>query len=680
MYRIEQESTENIFKIVFRSTRARSTLQPRLILLWTLTVNFLCLERTGRLFLFGAEGTFLSFLLPIPRRKSHRIPPSFIMDASSFYDTLLASIGAPRSKTSKNNEEKPAPAKPVNKAVPIVKPPPPAPEPSTSTDTATIRKPEPITTSVATATPIPAPRQALQPQSGTSTNRPIEVKPEVKNEAVKPIEPPSQPHKSVVEISKATIEKTQTAQFKPSSGGPTTTNLRGNAPSFVPTTTQAPTALSKSSTALEEELRSRLLASRKRKAVSDLPRPPPQPQSKRPPRGSPVFTAVPLANNSPVTEDPNHSFSEKHVISISSSPIEPSSPARAPVPAGKLALPPKPAQRDGFRLRIKLPLSTASSGFITMETDKLPLSTPLSAILDLFNRRTADDHLYFASPSTLPDTPDVISNDPDVETEAGQRFYRFPPKGVARPDVGSARLAPCWDSKGGNIRATLEDVAIVSGAEVVECEIRSEPRRYVAPGPSGTENKRTGFVEDEEMDGYGGDQEQNTAVDTQNWQNHANHSPVVDPNVQGFFDPFAFIQPPLPVPLPQPWLQPWAWSAAAAAINWIPDAQGQPQPQGHENTEHEAPRWIPGHKDYTEAGWMFGFGQNDAGAQGGQSVEHDHRGSVGQQQVGQLASPLSIPRGPRKKSHDHKKKMSKGEKKKAQRGADTSKVLAGRGN
>jgi hypothetical protein len=599
------------------------------------------------------------------------------MDASSFYDTLLASIGAPRSKTSKDREEKPVAPKPVNKAVPIVKPPP-ATRPSSSADTATVRKPTPITASVATATPIPAPRQALQPRTGTSTNSPVQVKREVKNEVVEPKEPPSQAHKSVAEILKVKIEKTETVPSTPSNG-PTATNLRGNAPSFVPTTTQAPTASLKSSTALEEELRSRLLASRKRKAASDLPRPPPPPQSKRPPRGSPVFTAVPLASNSPVTEDPNNSFSERNVISISSSPIEPSSPVRALVPAGKLALPPKPAQRDGFRLRIKLPLSTASSGFITMETDKLPLSTPLSAILDLFNRRTADDHLYFASPSTLPDTPDVVSNDPDVELEAGQRFYRFPPKGVARPDVGSARLAPCWDSKGGNIRATLEDVAIVSGAEVVECEIRSEPRRYGAPGPSGTENKRSGFVEEEEMDGYGGEQEQNTAVDNQNWQNHANHSPVVDQNVQGFFDPFAFIQPPLPVPLPQPWLQPWAWSAAAAAINWMPDAQGQPQPQGNENPE-EAPRWIPGHKDYTEAGWMFGFGQNDAGAQGGQPLEHEHRGSVGQQQVGQLASPLNIPRGPRKKSHDHKKKMSKGEKKKAQRGADTSKVLAGRGN
>jgi uncharacterized membrane protein YgcG len=356
--------------------------------------------------------------------------------------------------------------------------------------------------------------------------------------------------------------------------------------------------VSKTSATLEAELRAKLLASTKKRKASVPPRPAPPLPAKRPPRGSPVFTAVPLSNT-PSAEElaRKQSFSQSPVSK--SFPAEPISPLSQP--HGKLALPPKPPQREGFRLRVKLPFPYSTSSFVTVETEKLALTTPISAILDLFNRRSPQDHLYFASISPQPvadcpdDTPDATSEDGvglglGIAADNGQRFYRDPPRNLGTGgwrDAAPSRGGPNWDPNVGNLRSTLEDVATVHGAGVVDCEIRSDPRPRSA-GTAGTE--KNGYFEEEE-EGWEGEGEEwvSPAMEQGHWECH-------DPSY-----------------LQQQWSLQWpgAFPNPIMSMTWMDPAYQQPLADPE---PEPAQRWIPGHQDYDNAGWKFGFPKKDEDA------------------------------------------------------------------
>jgi hypothetical protein len=363
---------------------------------------------------------------------------------------------------------------------------------------------------------------------------------------------------------------------------------------------QAPPA-PKTSAALEAELRAKLLASTKKRKASAPPRPAPPPPAKRPPRGSPVFTAVvPLSNAASPEEHPRK-------LSVTHSPVSKSFPAELTPPLtqphGKLALPPKPPQRDGFRLRIRLPFPYSASSFITVETEKLALTTPISAILDLFNRRSPDDHLYFASPSPQPvadgpnDTPGEGAG-VGIGADNGQRFYRDPPRNMGTGgwrDAAPSRGGPNWDPNVGNLRSTLEDVATVFGAEVVDCEIRSDPRPRSAhrSGTAGTD--KNGYFEEEEEEGWEGERER----EGEEWV-----SPTMEQGRWDYNDP-SYIQ-------QQQWPLPWAgaFPNPMAPMPWMMPDNSFQQHMAEPGPE-PAQRWIPGHQDYDNAGWRFGFPKDE---------------------------------------------------------------------
>ncbi|KAI5840950.1 hypothetical protein BZA05DRAFT_413604 [Tricharina praecox] len=367
----------------------------------------------------------------------------------------------------------------------------------------------------------------------------------------------------------------------------------------------------KSLTQLEAELRARLLASTKKRKAQGASRPPSLPPSKRPPRGSPVFTAVPLTSRSSGEEalpkQPN----------VPQSPVSPFVPAQetptVSQPHGKLALPPKPPQRDGFKLRIKLPFAFAGSSSITLETDKLPLTTPISAILDLFNRRSPLDHLYFAPPSPRDEPhPEPTRSDADEEgvvglgiaIDSGQRFYRDPPRNMGVGgwrDPAPSRGGPNWDPGVGNLRATLEDVATVFGAEMVECEIRCDPRPKSSHRRGSGGGSGSAAVDSKQADYYEED-------DDEKWQEAKPEDEWVSPAVeQGQWDYNMYVAP-------------GSWDAAmftamSIPMDWIPGIPGIAAYQQHRTPQEPdlepAQRWIPGHQDYNDAGWRFGFGRND---------------------------------------------------------------------
>ncbi|KAF8541697.1 hypothetical protein BDD12DRAFT_828391 [Trichophaea hybrida] len=479
------------------------------------------------------------------------------MDADSFYDRLLASIVPTRTGRIHENAQK-------------------------------ISLPK-------SSLPAPPAETVVAPQPISVSTPPNAQHTDVSTESLKAVLPIEEPAKWKEKEDEQTKEDSVTLV---DSVGVNPTTLRGNAKPYVPTSALAPT-VPKNSATLEAELRSLLLASKKRKASGPPPRPPPLPPSKRPPRGSPVFTAVTLAGSQPSPEEPTLKAALTQSPVSTSLPSSEASPQTLHPPHGKLALPPKPPQRDGFRLRVKLPFPFGASSSIMVETEKLPLCTPISAILDLFNRRAAQDHLYFASTSTHPDPPDTPDTGSEeavglgLDLDAGQRFYRDQPnRSSGRRDAPAARGGPGWDANARNLRATLEDVATVAGAEVVECEIRSDPRVSHRPGTSGTEKKRNGYFEEEGNDGW--QEVDNGGEDS--W--HV--SPAMEQGPWGYYHESSYLQP------QQQWGFPWQ-----AAMNWIPEPKfHQPIPLPVE-VEPEAQRWIPGHKDYDAAGWMYGFVPQD---------------------------------------------------------------------
>lgn len=601
------------------------------------------------------------------------------MDADSFYDTLLASISMGPARTKQEDPPPPLPPTP---------PPPPA-------------QPRQIKASFQPHESPPVRRIDYSKVLDRLAKEELQVGPSVESEEIKrkesstPSTPvgfkqkPAAPVASVGAKQKiatlstpvGTIQKSAAPSIpvgaKQKSTTPSTPGsalLRGNAPVYVPkASATAPASVLpspastpvKNSTTLEAELRARLLASKKRKASAPPPRPPPLAPSKRPPRGSPVFTTIPLATTHSLPEDhvsepsPFSSFSQSPVNAL---PLFDTPPAQSH-PQGKLALPPKPPQRDGFRLSIKLPFHLSPFSLTTVETEKFPLSTPISAILDLFNRHSAHDHLYFATPSPRPDmsdphdTPgpkDEVVLGLDTGIAVGQRFYRDPPRNNDR------RSGPGWDTNAGNLRATLEDVATVAGAEVVECEIRSDPPPH-AHRPATADKNSTGYLEEDggEKCWAGGE---HTAED--GW----NVSPVVEQGGWDYHDPAYLQNHHQHHQQQQQWGIPWqapTYPVVPPPI-WIPDPAFLLQQPLSTETEPEAQRWIPGHKDYDNAGWIYGFNGH------GQSKEeptHPHQPpsvhSSRRDSIIEPLAPMTVPgpipvsQGPRPHNAPDGKKQKK---------------------
>jgi hypothetical protein len=349
---------------------------------------------------------------------------------------------------------------------------------------------------------------------------------------------------------------------------------------------------------LEAELRARLLAAKKPKPlVLHTP-------AKRPPRGSPVFTAVPLS----AVE-----------ISSSSAPTPAQTPVTAPIMfegmsqvQGRLRLPPRPPQREGFRLRVKLPFNISPLAHMVVETEKMALYTPISAVLDLFNRRSPHDYLYFPSahPPLSGDTVDGGVEQLETQQDRGQRFYRDPPKSVEKAgwrEVAAARGGTTWDANTGNLRATLEDVATVAGAVVVDCEIRNEPKPVPAHSPDAdlADNKINSHHEEEEV--WHGEE-----AEEQDWDGSPGteqgewsyNDPAYSPNSWMWPGMFPFAAPwfsgggfPMQMPAAEP-------NSAAATT---PTSPIFPATTSEVKLDGQVPRWIPGHEDYDKARHKFGF-------------------------------------------------------------------------
>ncbi|KAI5778433.1 hypothetical protein EDC01DRAFT_674275 [Geopyxis carbonaria] len=530
-----------------------------------------------------------------------------MMDAESFYDKLLASLGQTSPTCDPVNASKSATAEPEATSTA----PPPQPEPSVPSPSLE-KEPSPPNQAkfakVLTETPtVLSPEAAVfipaadaQPKPVTSVPVEVETLPSTAKETAS-----QQPEQSTTD-SKSISSKKEAAPA------------------------------SKSSATLEAELRAKLLASsKKRKFTTQDSRTPTSQPKPRPLRGSPVFTAVQLSTSiSPVSPNPTRADN------VFNSP-PPTKHEQQALPNGKLSLPPKPQlslppkppRREGFRLRLRMPFSTSSSRYITLETERLPLSTPISAILDLFGRRAPPDHLYFpSSHSSQSAADDSPGTEAEFQGPTGQRFYRDPPRGAEQlagwRQLAAARSAASCDANTvGNLRATLEDVSTVAHADIVECEIRcGMPTRH----PSDSDNV---YAHDSEMaEAWDEDQDGGDGEEEGDW----GHSPELEqgewtgdmygqnPQQQQWQFPFNPQATPHQIafpPMPTPWMQPEFPMPTAGPL---PDGEGDVQ------------RWIPGHRDYDNAGWMFGM----------HNVESPHQHMEQQQPLPPPPQPLPLPPPP----------------------------------
>lgn len=410
-------------------------------------------------------------------------------------------------------------------------------------------------------------------------------------------------------------------------------------------------------------------------------------------------SAVNIHKNPP-TQDPGPT----RVINRSYSPIEISSDedggGTQPHPPLSVnsksnALPPflpkRPPPREGFKLRITVPLPTNPSESIVLRTEKLPLSTPISTILGLFGAARDGDHLYF--PGTNPKPTAEKENDEKMLGEDGQRFYRDGDetgragiikeaivkkedgwdtrsagsslKGAAsslRGDAidympgGSYKAAIVAEPQWTGISATLEDVW-TRGRKAVECtlvrannpvdaddhglsQLRLEDRGNVwnsrhqhrnsrsdfstgMEQPWDEQNGEEGEVEGEEEGegegegwGYGneGYPESSEGGPNMSW---GPGYPMAPGHPQ---TPWAEQFPMIPnTNIRDPNAQPWYPGQAQYQHS------AQPSPVFSQHDEGQGPafmggglpvpqamHWVPGHMDYANAGWMYGFGPNDS--------------------------------------------------------------------
>ncbi|KAL0636796.1 hypothetical protein Q9L58_004153 [Maublancomyces gigas] len=432
-------------------------------------------------------------------------------------------------------------------------------------------------------------------------------------------------------------------------------------------------------------------------------------------RGNLIKQKPPLTQ---ANEDvPKHSFDPARKVNRSYSPIEISSDDDEPPSTSKLLstlppfLPPRPPPREGFKIRISVPFSTALGGTIALKTEKLPLSTPISSILELFGPARDGDHLYFPGSNPKPTVEIESAEKADlVLGEEGQRFYRddddtgreatrtqeagvSSPKTVVKteeswhpqsadssPVGGSSLRGDAMDyvpgshlkepevvgSQWAGLNATLEDIW-TRGKKVVNCTLvragdgeddEEEDQGFSEMHPPMDledrghswrpqhqhQNSRGDFAtgiehqwaEEHEEEGEEGEEEEG---DSELWGYNEGYPEGGGPNNGMNWGPGYPMGPGQP---PGPWnpeQYPMIPNTNIPDPNtqWYPTQQyphsSQPSPVFSPHDEGQgsgfmgggaqavqAMHWVPGHMDYANAGWMYGYGPNDVGG-GGSGVE-----------------------------------------------------------
>lgn len=416
---------------------------------------------------------------------------------------------------------------------------------------------------------------------------------------------------------------------------------------------------------------------------------------------------------------PNHSFDPTRKVNRSYSPIEISSDDDEPPSTSKMLsalppfLPPRPPPREGFKIRISVPFRAAPGRTITLKTEKLPLSTPISSILELFGPARDGDHLYFPGSNPKP-TVEIESGEKAdlVLGEEGQRFYRdddntgrepikareagmISPKTVVKKEEGwhpqSADSSPVGgsslrgdaidyvpsshlkqpettESRWVGLSATLEDIW-TRGKKVVDCalvragdgeddeeEDQGFPERRP---PTNIEDRGHGWrprhqhrdsrgdfatgIEHQwpEEHGEEGEEGEEEEADGEGWgysegypegsgpnngMNWGTGYPMGPGQPSGPWNPEQY--PMIPnTNIPDPNTQ---WYAAQ---QYPHSSQPSPVFSPHDEGQGsgfmggaqavQAMHWVPGHMDYANAGWMYGYGPNDVGQRegGGSGVE-----------------------------------------------------------
>lgn len=410
---------------------------------------------------------------------------------------------------------------------------------------------------------------------------------------------------------------------------------------------------------------------------------------------------------------PKHSFDPARKVNRSYSPIEISSDDDEPPTSTLLStlppfLPPRPPPREGFKIRISVPFSAALGGAIALKTEKLPLSTPISSILELFGPARDGDHLYFPGSNPKPTVEIESAEKADlVLGEEGQRFYRddddtgreatkaqeagvSSPKTVVKTEEGwhpqSADSSPVGgsslrgdatdyvpgshlkepgvvESQWTGLSATLEDIW-TRGKKVINCTLvragdgeddeeedqgfseRHPPMDLEDRGRSWRpqhqhRNSRGDFatgIEHQWAEEHGeeGEEGEDEEGDGEVWGYNEGYPEGGGPNNSMNWGPGYAMGPGQP---PGPW-NPEQYPMIPNTN--IPDPNTQwyttqqyphpPQPSPvfspHDEGQGsgfmgggaqavQAMHWVPGHMDYANAGWMYGYGPNDAGQPGG---------------------------------------------------------------
>jgi len=310
-----------------------------------------------------------------------------------------------------------------------------------------------------------------------------------------------------------------------------------------------------------------------------------------------------------------------------------------------VSLPPRPPPRVGFRLRISVPFAASASGYLVMQTEELPLSTTLTSIIELFGPLNDRDHLYFphSKPKPSQGVTKAGGSDEEIEEEdLGQRFYYEPedseieppgeatgqsikpptkkpsetgPKSQSSLNGGAPEFVPA-DKKGGPDgpaswaagRKTLEDVW-TGGKQEVECvlirageldheqgqtaEMYMDGECFPQNGWGGTRDfQPTGKQSDGEPHGQWGFGASGFPPDNMSYgyPNQQWTGPYLDPNM----------------PSPStPWFPQQNFPQQSPAF--LSSQQTQPEFPPEGGNGPQAMHWIPGHTDYTTAGWMYGF-------------------------------------------------------------------------
>ncbi|KAI5852710.1 hypothetical protein DFP73DRAFT_456487, partial [Morchella snyderi] len=360
-------------------------------------------------------------------------------------------------------------------------------------------------------------------------------------------------------------------------------------------------------------------------------------------------------HKTPPTQDPGPT----RVVSRSYSPIEISSDEDGgghpplSISSKSKALPPflpkRPPPREGFKLRITVPFPTNPNESIVLRTEKLPLSTPISTILGLFGAARDGDHLYF--PGTNPKPTAEKENGEKMLGEDGQRFYRDGDETgsagiikevvVKKEDGWNARSAgsslkgatsslrgdaidyvpggsykatmvaePQWTG----ISATLEDVW-TRGRKAVECtlvrahnpadsddhglsQLRLDDRGNAWNSRHQHRNSRSeeeGEGEGERW-GYGNEGYPESSEGGPNMSWGPGYPMAPDPNAQPWY----------------PGQTQYQHSAQPSPVFSQQDEGQGSAFMGGSLPVPQAMHWVPGHMDYANAGWMYGFGPNDS--------------------------------------------------------------------